>query len=178
MSDSFLERGFSRLSYILHHPANQSGRLRALERTALWQLHKRLTGKPWVAVLFGDRKIRCYPDLDCAPLLVSAGLYDFEEMKFLLRYLREDDNFLDVGANVGVYSILASAVITGGSIHAFEPSFISRERLEENLRLNHIENARIYAAAAGEMEGTVRISCGKREHEPSHHIRNRWHTRG
>ncbi len=161
MSDSLLQRGFSRISYILNHPANRGARLRALGRTAVWQLHKRLIAKPWDAVLLGDRKVRCYLDLHCASLLVSAGLYDYEEMRFLLRYLREDDHFLDIGANVGVYSILASTVITGGTIHAFEPSSLSRQRLEENLRINRIGNVEIHAAAAGERGGTVRISCGK-----------------
>ncbi len=35
------------------------------------------------------------------------GLLEFNEMAFCLHYLRDKDTFFDVGANVGIYSLLA-----------------------------------------------------------------------
>ena len=44
-------------------------------------------------------------------------LADFEEMLFLLHYLNKDDRFIDVGANIGAYSILASTIIVSHISH-------------------------------------------------------------
>ena len=48
------------------------------------------------------------------------GFYDYPEMNFLKQFLRSEDAFLDVGANVGTYSLLAASL--GAEAHAFEPS--------------------------------------------------------
>lgn len=150
-----------RLRYLWRHPANRGRRLRALARAALWQAHKRLLGRPWDVRLPGGRVLRGYPHVHSTGLLVYAGLYDWAEMRFLLRYLRPGDNFLDVGGNVGVYALLASAALgEKGEIHVFEPAPESLLILEENLRLNRLDNARIHPLAAGEAEGEVRLTQG------------------
>ena len=48
-------------------------------------------------------------------------LEDYEEMFFLLHFLRDSDQFIDVGANIGAYSILAASQI-GCKTIAIEPS--------------------------------------------------------
>ena len=60
-------------------------------------------------------------------------------MAFLLHVLRTDDLFIDVGANVGSYTILACSAI-GAEGYAFEPVPTTYNRLIENIRLNHLEN--------------------------------------
>ena len=48
---------------------------------------------------------------------------------------------VDIGANVGYYSLVMSrAVGDGGKVYAIEPSPPLRARLEENLALNHLRN--------------------------------------
>src|SRR5437764_327048 len=120
----------SLLTYVWNHPSNRRARLRAIGRATLWQAYKRLTGRHWDVRLTKDRVLRCHPHNTSASSVLYAGLFDYHEMHFLLRYLRPRDNFLDVGANVGVYTVLASAVITEGEIHALEPSSQARRRLE------------------------------------------------
>jgi hypothetical protein len=39
---------------------------------------------------------------------VTVGLFEFEEMAFVLHALRGDELFVDVGANVGIYTVLAA----------------------------------------------------------------------
>ena len=150
----------AKLAYIWRHPANRGRRVRSLARAALWQAHKRLGGRHWDVPLPGGRVVRGYPHVHSTGPLVYAGLYDWAEMRFLLRYLRPGDGFLDVGGNVGVYSLLASAVLGEGEIHVFEPAPESLAILEENLRLNALANARIHPLAAGEREGAVRLTRG------------------
>jgi len=68
-----------------------------------------------------------------------CGLMEFEEMSFLLHYLQSDDLFVDVGANSGSYTILASAV-KGSSVISFEPVHKSYYRMLKNVELNHVEH--------------------------------------
>ncbi|PSO70305.1 MAG: hypothetical protein BRC42_10180 [Cyanobacteria bacterium QS_1_48_34] len=57
-------------------------------------------------------------------------------MKFLLRYLRDEDSFLDIGANVGVYTLLAASKVRSGWIYSFEALPKNYQRMQENLKLN------------------------------------------
>ena len=132
------------LSYIWHHPSNRGRRFRVLARAVSWQLYKRTVGGYWDVRLAGSRVIRCHPDSTSASSVLYAGLFDYDVMHFLLRYLRPEDNFLDVGANIGVYTVLASSVVTAGELHAFEPSPLALERLEESVRLNRLTNVQVH----------------------------------
>ena len=51
---------------------------------------------------------------------IYTGLHEFEDMMFLLHLLRPGDIFVDAGANIGSYTVLASAVVGAKSI-SFEP---------------------------------------------------------
>ncbi|HSR87903.1 MAG TPA: FkbM family methyltransferase [Pontiella sp.] len=91
------------------------------------------------------------------------GLMDFEEMFFLLHFLREDDQFLDVGANVGVYSLLASA-LTGASSMAIEPVPETFTRLREHVKLNGLEGKiECINQGVGEEAGSLRFSTGSQD---------------
>jgi FkbM family methyltransferase len=63
--------------------------------------------------------------------------------------------FVDVGANVGVYTIWS--IEAGAEVIAVEPSRIARERLVTNLELNDYR-VELVAAALGEAEGTLRLT--------------------
>jgi len=54
----------------------------------------------------------------------------------LLDNLRDDDVFYDIGANLGMYTVFASKVISKGQIVAFEPSKAAVRGLQRNLELN------------------------------------------
>lgn len=75
---------------------------------------------------------------------------DPHALGFLLRYLSPGDTVVDVGANIGIYSVLAGAIVgTEGRVEAFEPSPTLRPCLEENLRRNGIANVHVHARLAG-----------------------------
>jgi FkbM family methyltransferase len=69
---------------------------------------------------------------------IYTGLHEFSDMGYLLHVLCGDDLFVDVGANVGSYTILACAVV-GACGYAFEPVPSTYMRLIENVRLNNLE---------------------------------------
>jgi FkbM family methyltransferase len=87
-----------------------------------------------------------------------VGLHEFNEMAFLLHFLRSNDLFVDVGANVGSYSILAGAAV-GASVIAFEPGE-AFEWLDRNFQLNRLTTAQAVREAVGATTGRVSFTSG------------------
>lgn len=151
-------------TFIWTHPANRRRRLRAIGQAVAWQAFKRTTRRhrdlhPW-----GGLTLRCYPDSTSASLvLYCAGRPDWHEMAFMARYLRPGDGFVDVGANVGVYTLFARSLISAaGRLEAFEPGAKALQRLRENLALNGLtDQVRVHACALGAESGTVRFTTGQ-----------------
>jgi FkbM family methyltransferase len=147
------------LRHVWRHPLNADRRFSGIGRFARWQIATRLLPGAAVAIPFTDR----------ARLLVSRGMYgatqnvycglnDFEDMSFLVHYLRPDDVFVDVGANVGAYTVLASAA-AGAKTYAFEPSPAALHALRGNIALNRLaDRVSIEPYAVGRAPGTVSIS--------------------
>jgi FkbM family methyltransferase len=94
-----------------------------------------------------------------ATLNVYTGLAEYAEMAFLLHALRAEELFVDVGANVGVYTVLASAAVGARSV-AIEPNAKSVAALRRNLALNGIESrVTVFELAAGEQSGEVAFTA-------------------
>lgn len=145
------------VKYIWTHPGNRRRRLRALVDSVGWQLEKRLTGHTRDIRVFGDLRLRCYPDSCGAGIMIYAnGWYDYDDMHFVQEYLRPGDAVLDVGANIGVYTLLAAtAVGERGKVVAFEPAHEAYFRLKENVELNRLDQVEVHCAAVGETRGMV-----------------------
>ncbi|MEM6783174.1 MAG: FkbM family methyltransferase [Bacteroidota bacterium] len=79
-------------------------------------------------------------------------------MSFLLHSLRSDDLFIDIGANIGAFTVLASAVCGARSI-SFEPVPITYERLRDNIALNRVEDrVTTHNIGVGSTTSTLRVS--------------------
>jgi FkbM family methyltransferase len=65
-------------------------------------------------------------------------------------------NFFDVGANVGVYSLLAAAVVgETGSVHAFEPTPAMANGLRNNIALNGCRSVVVNECALSSASGEL-----------------------
>lgn len=78
-----------------------------------------------------------------------AGIYDVTTTRFLQSILREDDVFLDVGANCGAITLVAAQTVTKGQVYAFEPGPVIRSRLEKNLAANPQLQSRVKVVPFG-----------------------------
>ncbi len=148
------------LKNIWTHPANRKRRFRALGSAIQWQIYKRLKrSSKWYREIevFGGLRMRCYPDSRGAGVMLYLnGWPDFDEMHFMRRYLRPGDAFVDVGANIGIYTLLASSLVgEGGRVLAFEPGRKAFQRLEENVRINDLRQVEARFAALGDQLGKV-----------------------
>jgi FkbM family methyltransferase len=157
---------YRKLRSLLMHPMTREHRAEALLRTARWMVQKRLASGPtrvgWVnesTLLVDSRE----PGSGACPCF---GLYEYEFMGFALHFLRPQDLFLDVGAHVGVYTILASVAVGCRSI-ACEPAPDALRLLQENLALNRIgTHVELWPNAIGAASGTASITTllGSRNH--------------
>lgn len=125
------------LNFIARHPLNSDHRISAIFGFIKWQLAIRSIKKrviiPWVDDAFfisglGETGLTGN---------IYAGLMEYEDMAFLLHALRPSEIFVDVGANVGAYTILASKVVKSASV-AFEPLPNTAQRLRDQVQINDI----------------------------------------
>lgn len=65
---------------------------------------------------------------------------DEEAIKILKRRLPIDGIFIDIGANIGTFTLVAANQASRGQVHAFEPSAHHFARLARNVELNHFSN--------------------------------------
>jgi FkbM family methyltransferase len=151
-----LARGASLAAAVWRHPGNRHHRARGLFNLLAWQFVKHVLKRP-VVIRFHSQRLKCYPDsTSTSGALYFSGYPDFWEMKFLQAYLRPGDNFLDIGANTGVYSILASSYIgPDGHIDAFEPMERTAARIEEQAALNGLRNLHVHRLAVCDRDGEL-----------------------
>jgi len=86
------------------------------------------------------------------------GTYEAGTLYVMRRYLREGDTFIDVGANIGFISLFASQLVgASGAVYSFEPASETFEILKRNVRMNNIDNIRVYNFALGSTRGSLLI---------------------
>ena len=85
--------------------------------------------------------------------LLINGVYEPETIKLLPDHLDSGAVFVDVGANIGAFTVLASKKVgSGGKVIAIEPSPRIFPYLEKNISLNHLSNVRTKQCAACDLD--------------------------
>lgn len=143
------------------HPENRGRRIASLARFVGWQVWERTVRRPRTVNLVDGIRVRCYPHSPITSAVIYYGLADHREMRFLLRYLRPGDEFVDVGANAGVYTLLALSV-EGTRALMLEPSSETHRRAAENLGLNGLgARATLLKTAAGKRTEQAQLTVGR-----------------
>lgn len=110
----------STFGFVVGHPLTKKNRFAAIVNFIRWQLGARLVGKKVVVPWVGDSRFIAEIGETGLTGNLYAGFMEYEEMIFLLHALQPNEVFVDVGANIGAYTILASKVVKSKSI-SFEP---------------------------------------------------------
>lgn len=128
---------FDVLKYIVNHPLNRKNKINALSRFVKWQIGIRLNPYPIIFPFAEKTKLIISKGMTGATGNLYCGLDEFEDMAFVLHFLREDDKFIDIGANIGSYTLLAASEV-GAETIAIEPIPVTYKKLNANLSLNNL----------------------------------------
>lgn len=91
--------------------------------------------------------------------LLTTGVWDPIVEQVLRQSLKPGDTFLDVGANIGYFSLLASNLVgPDGTVVSFEPSVRALAKLTTHLSLNQCHNVTVCSQAMGEIIGTNNLN--------------------
>ncbi len=146
------------LRSITTHPLNEGQKLKAILRYARWQIASRLTSGAIVYEWVNGSKFLVSTGETGLTGNIYNGFQEYVEMAFLIHALRSDNLFIDVGANVGSYTVLACAAV-GARGCCFEPVPGTYARLLENIRINHLYNrVRCLNVGVGSAAGVLDFS--------------------
>jgi FkbM family methyltransferase len=109
-------------------------------------------------------KINLYKDSVLSKLIFDG--FELDEIEFLSDFLKEGDCFVDIGANVGLFSLFASKKVgLSGTVIAFEPSQTTFNRLLENIELNGISNVKPYKLGLSDQEKVLELNISVNGYE-------------
>jgi len=133
--------------------SNRHVRLRRLFMAGGWQVWKRLVRTPVVVPLFNGFRFRAYPDCHVSSAALYSRIPNFRCLSFLRKHI-EKGTFIDIGANVGLISLLLADKIQHAIL--FEPNPVAAARARENLALNHL-GFEVHELALSDQAGVVEL---------------------
>lgn len=133
----------------------------------VWPLRRKL-GKYWLRrsprvfdITYQGFKLRLHPASNVADEgIVLNGVHGEEDEFSIVRNLvSQYENFIDIGANIGLYSLIAAHVLpVGRPIVSFEPDPKVVGRLKNHLHFNGFhDRVTIVNSAVGETDGELKI---------------------
>src|SRR5258708_35195041 len=122
------------IRFIFNHPLTRRQPIHAMSRYLKWQLVSRVHTDTIVNWVSGTR-VAVRRGMTGFTGNIYCGLHEFADMGFLLHVLEPEDTFIDVGANVGSYTILASGVC-GATTIAFQPPPVTAAFLRRHIDMN------------------------------------------
>lgn len=137
--------------------------LKTFFRTRLNRIVGLLRGGPIDGHLFGLKyRFHSQTSLADRKALFTPDKYDKFEREFLSRNIKQEGVFLDIGSNVGVYSLFVASERSDVKIHAFEPLKNIFECLKFNLLINQLDGkVKANNIALSDVSGIVSFSSEK-----------------
>jgi FkbM family methyltransferase len=132
---------------ITNHPLNQGRTINAILGFIRWQIASRLLDRPVAVNFVNATRLLVSKGMTGATGNIYTGLHEFEDMAFIMHFLRAGDSFVDVGANIGSYTVLASGAV-GAKCISIEPVQKTFLHLMDNINLNAI-NRKVEALNIG-----------------------------
>jgi FkbM family methyltransferase len=130
--------------------ANSAARLRRM----VWGCYRRPFTVPWLDGLH----VTLYPDNETSGSIFITGLYEPNEFCLLSKVLEPGMTFVDVGANMGLYSLYAASRVSAtGRVLAIEPSRREMATLKSNVELNQLMNVTIRQVAVSDQVAEVEL---------------------
>ncbi len=130
-------------------------------RGYFWYLKSKLYPQFIDVQVFQSMKFRCEPGTAHALSYFFKGTeYDnWHVMKFISRVLQRGDIFIDVGANIGLFTLLAASKVgENGKILSVEPIKQNLHYLYTNIKINNLQNVLVKEAALADKFQDINFS--------------------
>ena len=144
-------------AYMRHFPI-QRGKLRLLDSLGYSFWPTETTRQ--TTLKFANIKMACDLSRFIQRRLYFLGDYEPEQVALWMKLAAQANVIMDVGANVGVYSLAAAAANPAALIHAFEPTPELTARLQTNIALNQFDRIVVNSAAVGQQAGEIYLHYG------------------
>ncbi|PWU07776.1 MAG: hypothetical protein C5B47_05640 [Verrucomicrobia bacterium] len=143
-------------------------------RRLIWNIcHERRLQKPILHPWYHDSTINLYLGNDLSRPIYVGGCIEPNEFAFVHALLKEDMVMLDIGANDGLFSVLAALQVgKQGRVLSFEPSPRELARLQANICLNDLGNVTIFAQAVTDQMGSAQLRISEYGHEGQNTLGN------
>jgi FkbM family methyltransferase len=120
--------------------------------------------QPALLVWHADLKVMLWPGNENSRALFITGTFEPSEMSWLADNLKDDMAFIDVGANIGIYTMFAAKLVgAGGRVLAVEPSEREFQRLSFHVVLNDLGNVTCLRFAAADKMGVGKLKVASEE---------------
>ena len=86
--------------------------------------------------------------------------FEWQEREFLNSFLGPGDVFVDMGANIGLFTVIAAHLVgQTGQVYGFEPFSKNFNRLLENVQLNGFTNVSCHHTAVADQQGEATLAA-------------------
>jgi len=148
------------LRFVANHPLNRDRKFRAVAEYGFIQVAARLVPGDVCVAFPNHTGLLVSPRMKGAAHFIAPRLNEFNDMAFVMHFLRPGEMFADVGANIGAFTVLAAGV-AGARAVCFEPSPETFAMLSRNIGLNALQGrVRAVNAVVGRQPGNVQFSIG------------------
>jgi FkbM family methyltransferase len=87
--------------------------------------------------------------------------YSYNTLKLISQFLRPNMSFIDIGANYGIFTLVAAWTInqigSKSKCYSFEPQPNLYNAIQENIKLNQLENIVVFNCALSDKSGELNI---------------------
>lgn len=142
----------------------------AAARLFVWQVWRRSTRRPLIVQLPDRSLLKCPVWSQITSAWVAGGFHEYADTMFFLGLIRPDDFFVDVGANIGFYTLIARRL--GAAVLAVEPHPLAAAAIVASLALNPSDKyVEVLQCALSDRAG-VGVLTTDRENENRLTVRN------
>lgn len=96
-------------------------------------------------------------DIGVASPLIKSGIYEEYETEMFENLIKSSTMLIDIGANIGYYTLTAANKMNRGVIYSFEPVPANYDLLNKNINVNHYDNVKTFQKAVSDSNGKIRI---------------------
>ena len=118
------------------------------------------SGELVVQTVYGHKIVADGHDVSITPELAFNGFYELPEQLFLINVVKGGDWVIDIGANIGTFSLLAAHQVGSfGRVFAFEPNPRPSMLMAKSLVMNWMHERVVQRpVAVGKSNGTIKLT--------------------